>query len=70
MTPKQITKALSAGRTVTYTVRRLRGFLSGPASIAFKPSDGQAGDLINVTHRLKCFRFDEKPYDQPRWEQS
>jgi hypothetical protein len=66
MTPRQILKALEAGQTVTYIVRRRRGVISGDAAFVFKPEDASIG-VINIAHKLKCFRFDEKPYDQPRW---
>ena len=67
MQPKTILKHLEAGKTVTYTIRRLRGFTTGDASFVLRPQDKVIG-LINIAHRLKCFRFDEKPYDNPRWE--
>lgn len=66
MSPKQILKALQEGKTVTLTVRRLRGYLHGDASFVFKPEDACIG-IINIKHKLKCFRFDEKPYDNVRW---
>ena len=67
MTPKRILEALQAGKTVTYTVRRLRGYLHGDASFVFKPQDASIG-VINIKHKLKCFRHDEAPYDKPRWD--
>ena len=67
MRPKAILAALLAGKTVTYTVRRLRGYLHGDASFTFAPQDASIGES-NIAHKLKCFRFDEKPYDQPRWD--
>lgn len=66
MTPKKILAALLAGQTVTYTVRRLRGYLHGDASLVFAPQDASIG-TTNIAHKLKCFRFDEKPYDNSRW---
>lgn len=66
MKPKTILKHLAANKTVTYTVRRLRGYLFGDASLVLTPKDIAIGE-INIAHKLKCFRFDEKPYDQPRW---
>ncbi len=66
MKPKQIMKALQSGKTVTYTIRRLRGYTTGDASFVMKPEDAIIGE-INIAHKLKCFRFDEKPYDKPRW---
>lgn len=67
MKPATILKHLEAGETVKYTVRRLRGYLHGDASLVFRPADKRIGE-INIAHRLKCFRFDEKPYDNTRWE--
>lgn len=67
MTPKRILKALLDGKTVTYTVRRLRGYLHGDASFTFKPEDATIG-VINIAHKLQCFRHDERPFDKPRWE--
>ena len=67
MTPNQIIAQLGQGKTVKYTVRRLRGYTHGDASIAFTPKDSSIG-AINLAHMLKCFRFDEKPYDNPRYE--
>ena len=66
MSPKQILKALTEGKIVTYTVRRLRGFTFGDASFVFRPVDKVIG-TINIAHKLKCFRFDERPYDNARW---
>lgn len=63
---KTILKQLQAGKTVTYTVRRLRGYLHGDASLVFRPVDAKIG-LNNLQQRLSNFRFDEKPYDNPRW---
>jgi hypothetical protein len=65
--PKTILAALLAGKTVTYTVRRLRGYLHGDISLVFKPADASIGE-INIKHKLKCFRFDEKTYENSRWE--
>lgn len=67
MQAKTILAHLQAGRTVNYTVRRLRGYTHGDASLIFKPEDARIGEN-NIAHKLKCFRFDEKPYDKPRWE--
>ena len=67
MQPKTIVGHLQAGRTVTYTVRRLRGYTHGDASLKFLPGDVKIGQN-NIAHKLSCFRFDEKPYDKPRWE--
>lgn len=67
MQPKTILKRLAEGKTVTYTIRRLRGYLHGDASLVFVPKDIAIGE-INIAHRLKCFRNDEKPYDQSRWK--
>ena len=61
-----ILEHLEAGKSVTYTIRRLRGYLHGDASLVFQPHDYFLG-ANNIQHRLKCFRFDEKPYDNPRW---
>jgi len=69
MQAKSILKHLIEGKTVTYTIRRLRGYLHGDASLVFRPEDAKIGE-INIAHKLKCFRFDEKPYDQPRWNTS
>lgn len=69
MSPKQILKALADGKVVTYTVRRLRGYLHGDASFVLQPADVTIG-VSNIGHKLKCFRFDEKPYDNPRWQVS
>lgn len=66
MSPKQILKALTEGKVVTYTVRRLRGYIHGDASFVFQPADKVIG-TINIAHKLKCFRFDERPYDNARW---
>jgi hypothetical protein len=66
MKPKTILKNLLAGQQVTYTIRRLRGYLHGDASLVFKPADAKIGEN-NIAHRLQCFRYDEKPYDNPRW---
>jgi hypothetical protein len=66
MRPATILKHLLDGKTVTYTIRRLRGYLHGDASFVFKPADAKIG-VNNIEHKLKCFRFDEKPYDKPRW---
>lgn len=66
MRPASIMKELALGKTVTYTIRRLRGYLWGDASLVFTPKDIVIGEH-NVAHKLKCFRFDEKPYDNPRW---
>lgn len=66
MQPKTIMKRLAEGKTVTYTIRRLRGYLHGDASLVFMPRDMVIGES-NIAHRLKCFRFDEKPYDLARW---
>jgi len=44
----------------------LRGYLHGDASLVFTPHDVKIGE-INIAHKLKCFRFDEKPYDNARW---
>jgi hypothetical protein len=66
MRPKRILQTLEEGNTVTCTVRRLRGCLHGDASLVFRPQDRVIG-LNNIAHRLQCFRFDEKPYDKPRW---
>lgn len=66
MRPKAILAALLAGKTVTYTVRRLRGYLHGDASFVLTPADAVIGEN-NIAHKLKCFRFDEKPYDNTRW---
>jgi hypothetical protein len=67
MRPKTILRHLQAGRTVTYTVRRLRGYLHGDAILVIKPQDAAHG-LNNITMWLRNFRFDEKPYDKPRWK--
>lgn len=66
MSPKQVLKSLLAGNTVTYTVRRLRGYTHGDASFTFLSADAGIG-IINIKHKLKCFRQDERPYDLPRW---
>jgi len=66
MTPKSILKALLAGKQVKYTVRRLRGYLHGYASLVFKSADAVIGEN-NIADKLKNFRLDEKPYDKPDW---
>lgn len=66
MLPKTILKNLQAGKIVSYTILRLRGYVCGDASLVFYPEDAAIG-LNNIEHKLKCFRFDEKPYDSPRW---
>ena len=63
MQPKTIQKLINEGKTVTYTVRRLRGYLHGDASLVFYKNN----NLHNIERELRNFRFDEKPYDQPRW---
>lgn len=67
MQPKTILKQLQSGNKVIYTIRRLRGYLHGDASLEFHPQDAKIGEN-NIAHRLKCFRNDEKPYDNARWE--
>jgi hypothetical protein len=68
---KRIVRCLKEGNTVTYRVRILRGYLWGYRGIAFKPDEwlplGDTVAQINIDHRLKCFRFDERPYDKPEW---
>ena len=66
MTPKIILDRLEQGQTVTYTVRRLRGYLHGDNHLVFQLKDKVIG-LDNITKRLRNFSFDEKPYDQPLW---
>jgi len=66
MMPATILRHLQEGKTVTMTLRRLRGYIHGDASLVFKPEDAIIGE-INIAHKLKCFRFDEKPYDNVRW---
>lgn len=60
-------KHLFAGKTVTYTVCRLRGYLHGDASLVFRPEDLVIG-VQNIHNHLRNFRLDEKPYNNPRWE--
>lgn len=67
MKPKTILRHLQKGERVRYTIRRLRGYLHGDISLEFRPADAVIGEN-NIAHKLKCFRFDEKPYDTPRWE--
>ena len=64
---KTIIENLKLGKTVTYRIRRLRGYLWGNAELVFQPSDLAVGES-NLSDRLRNFRFDEKPYDQPKWE--
>ncbi len=66
MTPKQIVAECLKGSTVSLRIRRLRGYVHGFTSITFTPLDGEHG-IPHIAHRLKCFRFDEKPYDNPTW---
>lgn len=67
MRPTTIMKHLEDGKVVVYTILRYRGYTSGDASLMFRPQDKAIG-VNNIEHRLKCFRFDEKPYGKPRWE--
>lgn len=66
MLPSTILNHLKNGKTVTYKICRLRGYLCGDSSLLFTPKDVMIGE-INISHKLKCFRFDEKPYNNPRW---
>lgn len=63
---KTILKHLQAGRQVTYTVRRLRGYLHGEATLVFLPKDAEIG-ANNLQMILDNFRHDEAPYDKPQW---
>ena len=66
MSPKQIAQSCLEGNTVTLRIRKLRGYTHGFTSVSFTPLDGKNGSA-HIQHRLKCFRFDEKPYDNPVW---
>ena len=67
MSNKQILAALAQGLTVCYRVRILRGYTHGYRTLIFKPTETGANNPENIKHRLKCFRADEKPYDNAAW---
>lgn len=67
MHAKTILEKIKSGKVVTYTIRRLRGYLHGDASLVFQPKDAIIG-VQNIALQLTNFRLDESPYDKPRWE--
>lgn len=62
MRAKTIVTNLQEGKFVVYRIRRLRGYTYGWGHLAFVPEDGRISDpVLNLGHRLKCYRFDEAP---------
>lgn len=62
-----IVKALQAGKSVYYTIRRRRGYLHGDKTLVIRPEDLEAVGKEEINRRLRNFRRDEAPYDKPRW---
>lgn len=74
MRPKKIVSLMDEGKIVIYRVRRLRGYLQGWAVLVFAGFEMltdrpviTSRSVVDIQHKLDCFRFDEKPYDSPVW---